>query len=98
MKIYKKLKSIIFYMSIEEQKKEQKEVELEERECELELKKKNLEEREQKLKEKEEDFLDILYGIKNTVDSIYESFESFETNVSDHLIDIKSLLKQFESL
>ena len=85
-------------MSIEEQKKEQKEVELESKECELELKGKNLEEREQKLKEKEEDFLDILYGIQNTIDSIYECFENFEAKVSDHRIDIKSLLKQFESL
>ena len=85
-------------MIFQEQEKSKKEVKLEARECELELKEKNLEEREKKLKEKEEDFLDILDGIQNTIVSIYECFENFEAKVSDHRIDIKSLLKQFESL
>ena len=98
MKIYKKkCKSIIFYMSIEEQKREK------EKECEMELWEKKLEEREKILKnrekivEKKEEILSNIWSdIQNIRESIHKSLGIFDNSVSDDPLEMKGLLSQFK--
>ena len=88
MKIYKKSESIIFYMSIEEQNKQTG------REHELNLRERKLEEREKILKQKEEILSNMWGDIQNIKDSIHKSLEIFDNNVSDDLLQMKSLLSE----
>ena len=105
MKIYKKLKSIIFYMSIEEQKRDlieeknkvfdlQAKTKQTERERELNLRERKLEERENILEQKEEILLNAWGDIQYIRDSIYDSLEIFDNRVSDELLQLKGLLNR----
>ena len=109
MKIYKKYKSIIFYMSIEEQKRDlieeknkvfdlQAKTKQTERERELNLRERKLEERENILEQKEEILLNMWGDIQYIRDSIYDSLEIFDNRVSDELLHMKGLLKSIKRL
>ena len=71
-------------MSIEEKQTE--------REHELNLWERKLEEREKILEQKEEILLNMWGDIQNIRDSINESLEIFDNNVSDDLGEMKNLL------
>ena len=98
MKIYKKCKSIIFYMSIEEQKRDliEEKNKQTERERELNLWERKLEEREKILEQKEEILSNMWGDIQNIRESINESLGIFNNSVSDDLIEMKGLLSRLK--
>ena len=98
MKIYKKCKSIIFYMSIEEQKRDliEEKNKQTERERELNLWERKLEERGKILEQKEEILSNMWGDIQNIRESINESLGIFNNSVSDDLLQMKGLLSRLK--
>ena len=98
MKIYKKCKSTIFYMSIEKQKRDliEEKNKQTERERELNLRERKLEERENILEQKEEILLNMWEDIQSIRDSINDSLEIFNNRVSDDLLEMKGLLSRLK--